>query len=55
MMNEKFWVLENADPNAVYYKSDFNSNEEMTAYGEELIKIVESEGAALLKNENAAL
>ena len=26
MMNEKFWVLENADPNAVYYKSDFNSN-----------------------------
>ena len=55
MMNEKFWVLENADPNAVYYKSDFKSNEEMTAYGEELVKVVESEGAALLKNDNEAL
>ena len=55
MLNEKFWVLENADPNAVYYESDFKSNEEMTEYGIDLVKRVESEGAALLKNENTAL
>ena len=55
MINGKFWVLENADPNAVYYKSDFKSTEEMTEYGIDLVKRVESEGAALLKNENNGL
>ena len=55
MVNQKFWVLENADPNAMYYKSDFESNEEMTEYGIDLVKRVESEGAALLKNDNKAL
>ena len=55
MINEKFWILENEDPNAVYYKSDFESNEQMTEYGIDLVKRVESEGAALLKNENSAL
>ena len=55
MMNQKFWVLENADSNAVYYESDFDSNQEMTDYGIELVKRVESEGAALLKNENNSL
>ena len=55
MVNQKFWVLEGKDPNAVYYESDFSSNEEMEQYGIDLVKRVESEGAALLKNENDAL
>ncbi|MBO5711846.1 MAG: glycoside hydrolase family 3 protein [Acholeplasmatales bacterium] len=53
--SEKFWILENADPNAIYYKSEFKSNEEMAEYGIDLVKRVESEGAALLKNDNNAL
>lgn len=55
MINQKFWVLEAQDPTAIYYKSDFNSNEEMTQYGIELVKRVESEGATLLKNDNNGL
>ena len=55
MINQKFWVLEAKDPNAMYYESDFNSNEEMTEYGIDLVKRVESEGAALLKNDNNTL
>ena len=55
MVNQKFWALEAADPTAIYYSSDFESNEEMTAYGEDLVKRVEAEGAALLKNENEGL
>lgn len=43
------------DPNAVYYESDFASDEEMIAYGLELCKMVEAEGAVLLMNENNAL
>lgn len=43
------------DPNAVYYESDFASDEEMIAYGLELCELVEAEGAALLLNENHAL
>lgn len=43
------------DPNAVYYESDFSSDEEMIAYGLELCELVEAEGAALLMNENNAL
>lgn len=43
------------DPNAVYYESDFASDEEMIAYGLELCELVEAEGAALLMNENDAL
>uniref|UniRef100_UPI004057B9C1 glycoside hydrolase family 3 C-terminal domain-containing protein n=1 Tax=Agathobacter sp. TaxID=2021311 RepID=UPI004057B9C1 len=43
------------DPDAVYYPSDFESAEEMVAYGEELCELVEAEGAALLMNENNAL
>lgn len=43
------------DPNAVYYESDFASDEEMINYGLELCELVEAEGAALLMNENNAL
>ena len=55
MVNQKFWILENADLNAIYYESDFESNEQMTEYGIDLVKRVESEGAALLKNDNGGL
>ena len=50
-----FWELVNPDENAIYFKGDFASNEEMIEYGEEVIKQVELEGAALLKNDNNAL
>lgn len=50
-----FWELQNEDKNAVYYESDFASVEEMNAYGLEICKQVEAEGAALLMNENNAL
>ena len=38
-----------------YFKSDFASDEERGAYEEALCAQVEAEGAALLKNDNAAL
>ena len=47
--------IKNKDENAVYYKMDFDSQEEMVHYGEQLCKRVEEEGAALLLNENDAL
>ncbi len=50
-----FWELENRDENAIYFKSDFDSIEEMASYGELICKSVEAEGAALLMNENDAL
>ena len=50
-----FWELENADESAVYYESDFASEEERTAKGAELVKQVEAEGAALLTNDNETL
>lgn len=43
------------DPNAIYFESDFASDEEMIAYGLELCEMVEAEGAVLLLNENNAL
>lgn len=43
------------DPGAVYFESDFASDEEMIDYGLELCELVEAEGAALLMNENNAL
>ncbi len=48
-----FWELENEDPNAQYFKSDFDSVEEMTEYGLWLCQQVEAEGAALLMNNGA--
>jgi len=48
-----FWELENEDPNARYYTSDFESVEEMTEYGLWLCREVEAEGAALLMNNGA--
>ncbi len=48
-----FWELENEDPNAQYFTSDFSSVEEMTEYGLWLCEQVEAEGAALLMNNGA--
>ncbi|MBQ8804603.1 MAG: glycoside hydrolase family 3 C-terminal domain-containing protein [Tyzzerella sp.] len=50
-----FWKLENEDPSAIYYESDFATNEERIEKGAELVKKVEAEGASLLTNENKAL
>ena len=43
------------DVDTNYFKSTFASDEERTAYEEELCAMVEAEGAALLKNDNQAL
>jgi len=50
-----FWELENEDPSAMYFTSDFPSAEEMTDYGLVLCQRVEEEGAALLLNQDGAL
>ncbi len=50
-----FWKLENPDENAIYFESDFDSAEEMIKYGFDICHEVETEGAALLMNENNAL
>ena len=50
-----FWELENEDASANYFTSDFETAEEMIAYGTELCQTVEAEGAVLLMNENNAL
>ncbi len=50
-----FWELEDEDEDAVYYTMDFDSAEELEDYGRQICREVESEGAALLMNENDAL
>jgi len=50
-----FWKLENEDPGAIYYESDFASEKERVKKGSELVKQVEGEGAALLTNVENAL
>lgn len=52
---DTFWELVNADSNAQYYKSDFDSVEKMISEGDRIIKEVEKEGAALLMNNKKAL
>ena len=48
-----FWELENEDPNAIYFSSDFATAQERLDKGYDLVKQVEGEGAALLKNNGA--
>ena len=50
-----FWELENEDKDAQYYELDFESNEEMYEYGDDICYQVEAEGAALLLNKDGAL
>ena len=51
----KMMRLKNEDPGAIYFPSDFKTEEEMLAYGEAVSRMVEAEGAILFKNENNAL
>ena len=55
MKGNTFWELQNADENAIYFESDYQSQEERLEAGKELCYEVESEGAALLLNKNNAL
>ncbi len=55
LLGGSFWKLENEDSNAIYYESDFATEEERLEKGAELVKQVEAEGAALLKNDEKAL
>ena len=52
---EKFWTLENEDPNAVYYKGDYATTEERLAAGADVVYQTEAEAATLLMNESNAL
>ncbi|MBQ8495470.1 MAG: glycoside hydrolase family 3 C-terminal domain-containing protein [Clostridia bacterium] len=54
-LNDKFWTLENEDPNAIYFESEYKTEEERVNAGYALVKQVEGEGAALLLNNNNAL
>ena len=49
----KFWELKNEDPNAMYFKGDYNSEDERIAAGRELCYQIEAEGAVLLTNNGA--
>ena len=53
MLGGQFWTLVNEDPNAIYFEMDFETEEEMLAYGDEICYQVEAEGAALLMNNGA--
>ncbi len=48
-----FWKLENRDPNAIYFKGDYATEEDRLAAGMDLCYQVEAEGAALLLNNGA--
>ena len=53
LVGGSFWELENEDPHAQYFKSDFDNEDDMIAYGLDLCRQVEAEGAALLVNNGA--
>lgn len=48
-----FWELQQEDVDAQYFTNDFETEEEMVAYGNELCRQVEAEGAVLLMNDGA--
>ena len=50
-----FWELVDADEQAVYYASDFETDAERIAAGAALVKQVEAEGASLLTNSENGL
>ena len=49
----KFWELQNEDPNAIYFKGDYASEAERLEAGRELCYQIEAEGAVLLTNNGA--
>ncbi|MBR0280368.1 MAG: glycoside hydrolase family 3 C-terminal domain-containing protein, partial [Oscillibacter sp.] len=54
-LNTSYSKVVNYDPSAMYFTSDFDSDAARWDYEKELCAVVEAEGAALLKNDNAAL
>ena len=52
---DKFWALENEDPNAIYYSGDYKTTAERLEAGAKVVYQTELEGATLLMNENDAL
>ncbi len=52
-LGQSFWELEKEDPNANYFTMDFQTDEEMYAYGNDICYQLEAEGAALLLNNGA--
>ena len=48
-----FWELKNEDPEAVYFDSKYENQDERLEAGEKLCYQVEAEGAALLLNNSA--
>ena len=53
MVGGKFWDVINEDPNADYFTSDFDSDQQRLDKGAEICYQVEAEGAALLMNNGA--
>ena len=54
-LNTSFSKIQGYDPSAQYFTSDFENEDARWEYERELCAQVEAEGAALLKNDNAAL
>ena len=54
-LNTSYSKVVNYDPSALYFTSDFDSDAARWEYEKELCAVVEAEGAALLRNDNAAL
>ena len=48
-----FWELVNEEPGAIFYESDYATEEARLEAGYDLVKQVEGEGAALLMNNGA--
>ena len=53
MKGNTFWELQNKDENAIYFASDYKTQEERLEAGLKLCYQVEAEGAALLLNNGA--
>ena len=49
----KFWELQNEDPDAIYFKGDYEGEAERLEAGRELCYQIEAEGAVLLTNNGA--
>ena len=54
-LGTSFSKIQGFDENVKYFESDFESEDARWEYERELCAQVEAEGAALLKNDNAAL
>ena len=53
VQGSSFWKLQNVDPNAIYFKGDYETEGQRLAAGKVLCYQVEAEGAALLLNNGA--